>query len=97
MVILILLFILSADLISRYVTHFTYTENHLAEKLTPPFTGDYILGADGNGRDVLTRKRGPLLIRGNFRCHSGEVAWPAAMRALCCRPPTRSTTETPTC
>ncbi|MGH2535712.1 MAG: ABC transporter permease [Thermomicrobiales bacterium] len=55
MVVLIILFILSADLLSRYVTHFTFTENHLAEKLTPPFTGDYILGADGNGRDVLTR------------------------------------------
>ncbi|MGH2560220.1 MAG: ABC transporter permease [Thermomicrobiales bacterium] len=55
MVIVIVLFVLSADLLSRYVTHFTYTENHLAEKLTPPFTGDYTLGADGNGRDVLTR------------------------------------------
>jgi ABC-type dipeptide/oligopeptide/nickel transport system permease subunit len=51
----IVLFVLSADLISKYVTGFTYSENHLAAKLTPPFTDGYILGADGNGRDVLTR------------------------------------------
>lgn len=54
-VILILLFTLSAGLISRHITGFTYTENHLAKKLSPPLTGDYILGSDGNGRDVLTR------------------------------------------
>jgi ABC-type dipeptide/oligopeptide/nickel transport system permease subunit len=63
----IVVFAAGADLISRYVTGFTYSENHLQAKLTPPFThatviqdGEekemlYILGADGNGRDVLTR------------------------------------------
>lgn len=54
-VIAIVLFTLAAGLISEYVTGFTYTENHLADKLTPPFTNGYILGSDGNGRDVLTR------------------------------------------
>lgn len=53
--ILIVLFVLSAGLLSRYVTHMTYAENHLSDKLLPPFTGDYRLGTDGNGRDVLTR------------------------------------------
>jgi peptide/nickel transport system permease protein len=52
---LIIVFCLSAGLISDHVTGMTYSENHLADKLTPPFTGNYILGADGNGRDVLTR------------------------------------------
>ena len=51
----IVLFTLSAPLISRWVTGFNYSENHLADKLKQPFTGDYILGSDGNGRDVLTR------------------------------------------
>lgn len=53
--ILIILFALSAPLISRYVTHYGYADNHLADKLKPPFSKGYILGADGNGRDVLTR------------------------------------------
>ncbi len=52
---LIGLFVLSAGLISRYVTGFTYSENHLADKLTPPMTNGYLLGSDGNGRDILTR------------------------------------------
>lgn len=51
----IIAFVLCAGFISSYVTHMSYSENHLPQKLTPPFTGDYILGADGNGRDVLTR------------------------------------------
>jgi peptide/nickel transport system permease protein len=54
-VILIVLFALSAGLISTYVTGYTYSENHLADKLAPPFSDNYILGSDGNGRDVLTR------------------------------------------
>ncbi len=54
-VIAIVLFALSADLISKYVTGYTYSENHLADKLLPPFSDGYILGSDGNGRDVLTR------------------------------------------
>ena len=55
MCIAIVLFVAAAPLISRYVTGFTYAENHLAQKLTPVMTDGYILGADGNGRDVLTR------------------------------------------
>src|SRR6478609_1360193 len=55
MTVLILAFVLGAGLISQYITGFTPSENHLADKLTPPFTNGYILGSDGNGRDVLTR------------------------------------------
>ena len=55
MCIAIVVFVAAAPLISRYVTGFTYAENHLAQKLTPVMTDGYILGADGNGRDVLTR------------------------------------------
>ena len=51
----ITLITLAAGLISTYVTGFTPDENHLAAKLTPPFTDGYVLGADGNGRDILTR------------------------------------------
>jgi peptide/nickel transport system permease protein len=50
----IVLFVLAAPLISR-ATGFTPFENHLSAKLTPPFTDGYLLGADGNGRDILTR------------------------------------------
>lgn len=52
---LIILFVASADLISTYVTGFTPQENHLRDKLKPPMTDGYILGSDGNGRDILTR------------------------------------------
>jgi peptide/nickel transport system permease protein len=52
---LIVVFVLSAGLISTYVTGFTPQENHLADKLKPPMTDGYILGSDGNGRDILTR------------------------------------------
>lgn len=52
--ILVVAFSLSAPLVSRW-TGFTYSQQSLSDKLTPPFTGDYILGSDGNGRDVLTR------------------------------------------
>jgi peptide/nickel transport system permease protein len=51
----IALFVLAADLVSAYVTGFTPGENHLADKLLPPFTDGYILGSDRNGRDILTR------------------------------------------
>lgn len=54
-VVVIVVFCLAAPVISSQVTHFTYKENHLADKLKPPFTGDYVLGSDGNGRDILTR------------------------------------------
>jgi peptide/nickel transport system permease protein len=53
--VLIAVFVLSAGLISTYVTGFTPQENHLADKLKPPLTDGYILGSDGNGRDILTR------------------------------------------
>ncbi len=48
-------FCLAAPLISRYISGYNYSENHLTETLAKPGTGDYILGSDGNGRDVLTR------------------------------------------
>ena len=48
-------FVLAAGLISEHVTGFSYRENHLQDKLKPPFTDGYILGSDGNGRDILTR------------------------------------------
>jgi peptide/nickel transport system permease protein len=51
----IVIFALSAGLISTYVTGFTPQENHLRDKLKPVMTDGYILGSDGNGRDVLTR------------------------------------------
>jgi peptide/nickel transport system permease protein len=52
---MIVAFVLSAGLISTYVTGFTPYENHLSDKLKPPLTDGYVLGSDGNGRDVLTR------------------------------------------
>lgn len=51
---LVVLFVLAAPLVSR-LTGFTPFENHLADKLTPPLTNGYLLGSDGNGRDILTR------------------------------------------
>lgn len=50
----IVVFVLAAPLISR-LTGFTPYENHLSDKLTPPLTNGYVLGSDGNGRDLLTR------------------------------------------
>lgn len=52
---LILLFVVSAGLISEYITGFTYEENRLATALAKPGADGYILGSDGNGRDILTR------------------------------------------
>ena len=52
---LIAIFVLAAGLISRYVTGYSYSENNLSGKLTPPMTDGYILGSDANGRDILTR------------------------------------------
>lgn len=51
----IVLFALSANLISDYVTGYDYAEGDLRAKLQDPFTGDHILGTDPNGRDLLTR------------------------------------------
>jgi peptide/nickel transport system permease protein len=52
---LIILFTLTAGLVSDYITHYSYSENHLKTKLSHPGQNDYILGSDGNGRDILTR------------------------------------------
>lgn len=52
---LIVVFVICAGLISTYVTGFTPSENHLGDKLKPVMTDGYILGSDGNGRDILTR------------------------------------------
>lgn len=51
----VLIFVLSGPLISEFVTGFTYSENHLADKTAGIGEKGYILGSDGNGRDVLTR------------------------------------------
>lgn len=51
----IVIFVLAGPLISEYVTGFTYSENHLADKTAGIGEKGYILGSDGNGRDVLTR------------------------------------------
>ncbi len=51
---LVALFVLVAPLISRW-TGFGPYDNHLANKLAPPLTKGYMLGSDGNGRDILTR------------------------------------------
>ncbi len=52
--ILVIAFSLSAPLVSRW-TGFTVSQQSLVDKTKPPFSGDYLLGSDGNGRDVLTR------------------------------------------
>ncbi|HEY8445922.1 MAG TPA: ABC transporter permease [Thermomicrobiales bacterium] len=54
-VVIIVLFAVGADLISKYVTGFDYRENHLDYRLSRPGENGYILGSDGNGRDILTR------------------------------------------
>jgi peptide/nickel transport system permease protein len=50
----IFLFAILAPLVSHF-TGFSYSENHLADKLSKPGENGYILGSDGNGRDILTR------------------------------------------
>jgi peptide/nickel transport system permease protein len=50
----IVVFTLAAPLVSD-LTGFTYAENHLGDKLANPGEKGYILGSDGNGRDILTR------------------------------------------
>lgn len=53
--VLIIIFVLLADVISAHVTGFDYSENHLDAVLVKPGQSGYILGSDGNGRDILTR------------------------------------------
>lgn len=50
----IVIFVLCAPLVS-HLTGFTYSENHLDLKTSAPGENGFILGSDGNGRDVLTR------------------------------------------
>lgn len=65
---LIVLFVAAAPLLSEYVTGFSYQDNNLRAKLAPvgetlvvdagradEREATFYLGADGNGRDVLTR------------------------------------------
>jgi peptide/nickel transport system permease protein len=67
-VVLIITFVLSAGLISEHVTGITPTKNNLPMKLSAPGENGFILGSDGNGRDVLTRLayggRASLMIAG---------------------------------
>jgi len=51
----IVIFSLSAGLISTFVTGFDYEENHLDLARSQPGENGFILGSDANGRDVLTR------------------------------------------
>lgn len=55
MTIVIVIFCLAAPLISEYVTGYSYTANNLTQTLAAPGEDGFILGSDGNGRDVLTR------------------------------------------
>src|SRR5690242_10663505 len=48
----VIAFAVGAPLVSR-LTGFTYAENHLSWKLSSPGEHGYVLGSDGNGRDVL--------------------------------------------
>lgn len=50
----VFMFALLAPLVSHF-TGFTYYTNHLGEKLSKPGENGFILGSDGNGRDILTR------------------------------------------
>jgi peptide/nickel transport system permease protein len=51
----IVVFSISAGLISNFVTGFDYEENHLDLARSNPGENGFILGSDANGRDVLTR------------------------------------------
>lgn len=51
----IVLFVLSAGLISEYVTGVDYAKGNLRNKLAGPMTEGHFLGTDANGRDLLTR------------------------------------------
>lgn len=51
----VVLFVLSAPLISEYVTGVDYAKGNLRNKLQGPFVEDHPLGTDPNGRDLLTR------------------------------------------
>lgn len=50
----IIIFALAAPLVSD-LTGFSYSKNNLPLKLSNPGENGFILGSDGNGRDILTR------------------------------------------
>jgi peptide/nickel transport system permease protein len=52
--VLIVLFALSADVITR-LTGFTYWQGQLGDQFLPPGTEGHLLGTDANGRDILVR------------------------------------------
>ncbi len=52
--VLIVLFALSADLISRATGH-TYWQGNLSDQFLNPLSPGHLLGTDGNGRDLLVR------------------------------------------
>ena len=52
---LVLAFSFGAPLISAHITHHGYAEQALLNRLAPPLSHGYILGADMLGRDELTR------------------------------------------
>ncbi|MGH2535717.1 MAG: ABC transporter permease [Thermomicrobiales bacterium] len=51
----IVIFSLSAGLVSEYITGHDYARNNLRNRLAGPFTDNHALGTDPNGRDLLTR------------------------------------------
>jgi ABC-type dipeptide/oligopeptide/nickel transport system permease subunit len=51
----VLLFCLGAPFVSHFITHRGPADQVLLDRFTPPFSHDYILGADNLGRDELTR------------------------------------------
>jgi len=55
MTVAVILFVLSADLISGYVTGVGYADGNLRNRFAPPFSAGHPLGTDLNGRDLLTR------------------------------------------
>jgi peptide/nickel transport system permease protein len=53
-VFMIVIFCLGADVVSS-LTGFSAHENHLDQRFSKPGENGYLLGSDGNGRDLLTR------------------------------------------
>ena len=53
--IVIVIFSLSAGLISNFISGYGYQDNNLALSRSHPGENGFILGSDANGRDVLTR------------------------------------------
>jgi peptide/nickel transport system permease protein len=51
----ILVFVLSAGLISEHISGVSYAKGNLRNKLQGPLSPNHFLGTDANGRDLLTR------------------------------------------